>query len=162
MSTTLSTARKLAVDLGAFLQEIKLTLVSKTMGLPPTIRTGIDVVRFVLPHVLGLHREAFFVVPLNGRHRPLGIHMVSLGTPTNSVVHPREVFLPAVLSGATALIVAHNHPSGDPSPSPEDQEVTERLRAAGEILGVEMVDHLVLGGEQFYSFAGDDYHFIHE
>jgi DNA repair protein RadC len=68
-------------------------------------------------------------------------------------VHPREVYGPALMLGAVRIVVAHNHPSGDPAPSAEDRMVTERLRQAGQLLGVEMLDHVVLGSERFYSFA---------
>lgn len=69
------------------------------------------------------------------------------------MVHPREVFGPAVALSATAIVVAHNHPSGDPTPSAEDRAVTDRLRAAGELLGIELLDHVVIGDERYYSFA---------
>jgi DNA repair protein RadC len=70
-------------------------------------------------------------------------------------VHPREVFGPALALAATAIVIAHNHPSGDPTPSAEDRRVTERLRAAGELLGIELLDHLVIGDERVYSFASE-------
>jgi DNA repair protein RadC len=72
-------------------------------------------------------------------------------------VHPREVFSPAIRDTATAVVVAHNHPSGDPTPSPEDRAVTDRLRAAGELVGIELVDHLVVGVERYYSFAEESF-----
>jgi DNA repair protein RadC len=90
-------------------------------------------------------REVFAVAFLTVRHRVLGLHTVSVGCLTSSVVHPREVFKPAILAGAAALLLAHNHPSGDPDPSAEDMALTRRLAAAGTILGIEVLDHLVLG-----------------
>ena len=89
--------------------------------------------------------ERFIALLLNGKHRVTGFVDVSRGTLTSSLVHPREVFAPALHELAAALIVAHNHPRGDPEPSPEDLEVTRRLRDAGRILGVPLLDHLILG-----------------
>ncbi len=88
-------------------------------------------------------REHFLALYLDGRYRPVAHSVVSVGTATASLVHPREVFQTAVLSGATACIVLHNHPSGDPSPSAEDQAVTKRLREAGAILGIQLLDSIV-------------------
>jgi DNA repair protein RadC len=76
---------------------------------------------------------------------------VSVGSLSASIVHPREVFQPAVAASAAGLIVAHNHPSGDPEPSPEDVAVTRRLREAGELLGIELVDHVVVAGRGYVS-----------
>jgi DNA repair protein RadC len=78
-------------------------------------------------------REHFVAIYLDGRHRAIGHQVVSVGTATASLVHPREVFQPAILAGACAVIVGHNHPSGDPSPSPEDRAVTLRLEHAQQI-----------------------------
>jgi DNA repair protein RadC len=96
--------------------------------------------------------ERFVALLLNGKHRVMGLADVSRGTLTSSLVHPREVFGPALRAHAAALIVAHNHPSGDPEPSLEDLDVTRRLRDAGRILGVPLLDHLVIGaGGSFQS-----------
>ena len=89
--------------------------------------------------------EVFVVLLLNGKHRIFAFAEVSRGTLTSSLVHPREVFGPALRQAAAAVIVAHNHPSGDPEPSVEDLEVTRRLRDAGKLLGVPLLDHVVLG-----------------
>lgn len=96
-------------------------------------------------------QEVFVVIMLDTRHRIMGWHEVSRGTLTASLVHPREVFAPALRLGAAAVIVAHNHPSGDPEPSEEDKTVTERLRDAGKILGVPMLDHVVVGAGKWVS-----------
>ena len=85
---------------------------------------------------------------LDGKHRLRGIQEVSRGTLTTSLVHPREVFFAAVSMKAAAVIVAHNHPSGDPEPSIEDLEVTRRLVEAGRILGIPLLDHVVLGDDE--------------
>jgi DNA repair protein RadC len=92
-----------------------------------------------------IDREVFVLAMLTVRHRVLGLHTVSVGCLTASLVHPREVFKPAILSGSAALVIAHNHPSGDPEPSAEDLALTRRLAAAGSLLGIEVLDHLVIG-----------------
>jgi DNA repair protein RadC len=97
-------------------------------------------------------REVFVVAFLTVRHRVLGLHTVSVGCLTSAVVHPREIFKPAILAGCAALLLAHNHPSGDPDPSAEDIALTRRLAAAGTLLGIEILDHLILGeGGRFVS-----------
>ena len=107
--------------------------------------------RLLAPLARGLLRETFWALLLDARHTLLSCERVSEGTLTTSLVHPREVFGPALRAGAAAVLVAHNHPSGDPEPSPEDLEVTRRLARAGELLGVPLVDHLVLGQAAFVS-----------
>lgn len=98
-------------------------------------------------------REHFCALYLDGKNRPLGIHLVSLGTLNTSLVHPREVFAPAIACCAASVIIAHNHPSGDVAPSSQDCEVTRRLIKAAEILGINLLDHIIIGkGDDFYSF----------
>ncbi len=118
-----------------------------------TLRSGGDVARVVLEAARGSRRENFFALLLDNRHRILGLRVVSTGSLDSAPVHPREVFSPAIREGAAAVVVAHNHPSGDPSPSAEDRAVTERLRCAGELVGIEVLDHVVVGSDRFYSFA---------
>jgi DNA repair protein RadC len=103
------------------------------------------VYRYLAPSLRGLTRETFVVILLDGRHRPLGVELVSEGTLTSSLVHPREVFAPAIEGRAAAIVLAHNHPSGDPEPSQEDHEVTRRLVRAGQLLGIQVLDHVILG-----------------
>jgi len=121
------------------------------------VRSGGDVARIVRDSARGLRRESFFAVLLDVRHRILGIHVVSTGGIDAAPVHPREVFSPAIRDGAAAVVVAHNHPSGDPTPSAEDRAVTERLRDVGVLVGIQMLDHLVVGSERFYSFAEESF-----
>ena len=97
-------------------------------------------------------RERFVGLYLDARHRVLRRHTVSIGTLTASLVHPREVFGPALLVRAAALVVVHNHPSGDPEPSPEDCALTERLRDGARLLGVDLLDHVVVARGGFVSF----------
>jgi DNA repair protein RadC len=124
--------------------------------LPESVRNPIDVARFVRRIVGNEAREHFLVLMLDGRHKPIAYQVVSIGTATASLVHPREVFQAAVGAGAVAVIVAHNHPSGDPSPSREDREVTERLVRAGELLGIRLLDSVVITDSGYVSLREED------
>lgn len=99
-------------------------------------------------------REHVVVLLLNARHKLIGINTVSIGSLSASVVHPREVFKPAILGSAAAIIVAHNHPSGDTEPSDDDRQLTKRLDDVGKMLGIPLLDHLIIGGGQAFSFKG--------
>lgn len=101
------------------------------------------VARVVAPDLRGLTVETFLALHLDARHRLVARTEVSRGTLTSAPVHPREVFGPALRAGAAAVVVAHNHPSGDPEPSAADLDVTKRLAAAGQLVGVPLLDHLV-------------------
>lgn len=116
-----------------------------------------DVARHFLPRLGRRDRESFHVLLLDGRHRLLAEEEVSVGTLTASLVHPREVFRGAIRAAAASIVLVHNHPSGDPSPSGEDRAVTRRLAEAGQLLGIEVVDHLVVARGGHFSFreAGD-------
>lgn len=96
--------------------------------------------------------ERFLVLLLNTKNRLIKMEQISEGSLTCSVVHPREVFAPAVLSHAASILVAHNHPSGDPRPSEEDQNLTRVLVETGNIMGIPVLDHLVIGDGRYYSF----------
>ena len=97
-------------------------------------------------------KEYFFAIHLDGKNRICCVDEVSVGSLNQSVVHPREVFKTALLSSAAALILVHNHPTGDPAPSREDIEITRRLKEAGEIIGVRLLDHIIIG-DSFVSFV---------
>jgi DNA repair protein RadC len=96
--------------------------------------------------------EVFAVLLLSTKHNVLGYHEVSRGTLDSSLVHPREVFKAAILANASAVILAHNHPSGNPTPSPEDHQITRRLSRAGELLGIHVLDHVIVGDSGYVSF----------
>jgi len=104
------------------------------------------------PLMSDLDHEEFCVVLLNAKNHVLEIATISQGTLTASLVHPREIFRPAIRRSAHAVILAHNHPSGDPTPSREDREVTQRLIESGKLLGIEVLDHLVIGRGRYTSF----------
>lgn len=97
-------------------------------------------------------KEYFFAIHLDGKNRICCIDEVSIGSLNQSVVHPREVFKTALLSSAAAIIVLHNHPTGDPTPSREDIEITSRLKEVGEIIGVKLLDHVIIG-DSYISFV---------
>jgi DNA repair protein RadC len=99
-----------------------------------------------------LKKERFLSVLLDGRQRVMREDLISEGILTASLVHPREVFAPAIREAACSLLLVHNHPSGDPEPSPEDLEITRRLVAAGELVGIRVVDHVVIGEGCYVSF----------
>jgi DNA repair protein RadC len=101
----------------------------------------------------GLDREHFVVCGLDAKHAAIGMNLVSVGTLTLALVHPREVFKPLILMNAGACLCAHNHPSGETAPSPEDLVLTKRLREAADLLGIPLLDHLILGDDRYYSFA---------
>lgn len=108
------------------------------------IRTPSDVLPLIQQFAT-MPKEHFVSVLLNTRHLPMSVEVVSVGSLSASLVHPREVFRPAITAGAASLILAHNHPSGDTTPSEEDLGITQRLRRVGELVGIEVLDHLILG-----------------
>ena len=98
-----------------------------------------------------LRQECFWAILLDGRRRLIKVELVSRGTLTMTLVHPREVFAPAIAWAAASIVVAHNHPSGLCDPSPEDITLTRRLQDSGSILGIEVVDHIIIGRGAFCS-----------
>jgi DNA repair protein RadC len=116
-----------------------------------TFRTAADAGRFLLPRHGARPVETFGLLALDVRHRLKREVLVSTGCLTSSLVHPREVFQEAVVARAAALVLFHNHPSGDPEPSAEDLALTRRLAAAGTMMGIEVLDHLILGAGRFVS-----------
>jgi len=118
-------------------------------GLPerPHIRGPSDVFRLMGPRLRDLPHEEFHALLLNTQHRVLTDVQVTRGILDASLIHPREVFRPAIVENAAAVILVHNHPSGDPSPSPEDRAVTRQMKDAGEVVGIRVLDHVVVGEE---------------
>jgi DNA repair protein RadC len=133
-----------ALELGA-------RLAVEKRGPAPAFHTPEDGARYLLPRYSTRPVETFGLLALDVRHRLKHEAVVSVGCLTSSLVHPREVFQEAVTSRAAALILFHNHPSGDPEPSAEDVALTRRLASAGALMGIEIVDHLVLGAGRFVS-----------
>lgn len=96
-------------------------------------------------------REQLLVCCLDAKNQPTALNVVSVGNLNSSLVHPREVFKPAILSNSASIILFHNHPSGDPAPSKEDTNITERLKECGDILGIKLIDHIIIGDNSYCS-----------
>jgi DNA repair protein RadC len=96
---------------------------------------------------LDRNKEHFFLISLNTRSKVKFVELVSIGTVNSGLVHPREVFRRSILRGASSVIICHNHPSGDPEPSEEDISITRRLIEAGKIIGIELLDHVIIGSK---------------
>ena len=133
----------------------RVTLVRENRAMPPSspLNTSVIAATVLRPLFAGLDREQFLVCGLDAKHRIIGVNIVSIGSLTLAIVHPREVFKPLILMNACGWICAHNHPSGDPIPSPEDRVLTSRLRQGADLLGIVLLDHLILTDEGCYSFA---------
>ena len=115
-----------------------------------------DVADFLMPRLRYAAKEQFVVILLNNKNKVIGTEVVSEGSLSSSIVHPREVFAPAILHHAAAIMVAHNHPSGDPKPSIEDEEVTRQLLRSGKVLGIPLIDHMIIGDGNYYSFLENE------
>jgi DNA repair protein RadC len=125
----------------------------KYRGKPPVaVRGPEDALSVVRPRFKKHQVEVFLVVLLNARHEVLGVETISIGSLNASIVHPREVFRPAILQSAASILLAHNHPSGDPEPSEEDLSITKRLVEVGELLGVPVLDHVIVAKRGLVSF----------
>ena len=127
----------------------------------PLLRDSItspeDGVALLMPRLRYEAKEHFLVVLLNSKNKVLEIKQISEGSLNSSVVHPREVFAPAVLHHAAAILTAHNHPSGDPTPSKEDKDLTNTLVQAGKYMGIPVLDHIIIGDARYFSFKEHSY-----
>lgn len=121
----------------------------------PKLMASRDVRNLVKAHFEGRPHEEFLVVFLDAKHRPTGYQVISVGSLTLSIVEPREVFKAAVCMNAAAVLCVHNHPSGDPTPSQEDRALTKRLVESGNLLGIRVLDHVVMGDDRYVSFADE-------
>ena len=118
---------------------------------PSTIHGPEDAAAYARQQLSMETKEHFCILLLNTKNRVIGWHVISIGSLTASVVHPREAFAPAIVHHAASIILVHNHPSGDPSPSREDIAVTQRLVKAGKIVDISPIDHIIIGGSNFVS-----------
>ena len=127
----------------------------------PLLRDSItspeDGVALLMPRLRYEAKEHFLVVLLNSKNKVLEIKQISEGSLNSPVVHPREVFAPAVLHHAAAILTAHNHPSGDPTPSKEDKALTNTLVQAGKYMGIPVLDHIIIGDARYFSFKEHSY-----
>ena len=121
------------------------------MHLKVRVHSPVDVIPFVRNYAIS-NKEHFLAITLNGSYEIIQIHVVSVGTLTRTLIHPREIFMEAILESASAMIVCHNHPSGDCSPSEEDLATTEVLLNASKILGIALLDHIIIACEDYFSF----------
>lgn len=121
------------------------------------IKSPIDVSEFVRKEIGKSSREHFLVIGLNTKNEVLFTYVAFIGSLNATIIHPREIFQVAVLNSCANIIVAHNHPSGDISPSYEDRDVTNRLVQAGEILGINLLDHIIVTQDNEFSFKENNY-----
>jgi DNA repair protein RadC len=131
--------------------ELGRRVVHKPAARKRQIRTADDAAGYFMDRMRYLKKEHFVILHLDTKHCVIGEETVSMGSLDASIVHPREIFKSAVKRSASAILCAHNHPSGDPTPSPEDIAVTRRLCQAGKLLGIDVLDHIVVGDGKFVS-----------
>lgn len=138
------------VEIGLRIAEMKTEYAST-----PRITSPATAMRFCLERFGRLARERmqeeFWIVTLTTKNEPIDCHQITVGTLRNSLVHPREVFRPAIRDAANCILVVHNHPSGDPTPSDQDVGVTERLEQTAEVVGIPLIDHIIVAGEKALS-----------
>lgn len=115
------------------------------------IKTAEDVYNYFVDDIKDRKKEHFYVIMLNTKNRIIGKELISVGTLNSSLIHPREVFNPAIKASANSIILVHNHPSGDCKPSKEDENVTKILYDAGDLLGIKVLDHVIIGKDGFTS-----------
>ncbi|MBU1200943.1 MAG: DNA repair protein RadC [Nanoarchaeota archaeon] len=139
-----------AMQIKALFEFNKRYSLSKQNGKP--IKSAKDVFEYCSPKLSGVDKEHFIILHLDTRNRVIKDEIVSVGTLNSSVIHPREVFKSAIKESANAIILVHNHPSGDTKPSEEDKTITERLFDAGELLDIKVLDHIIIGNDCYYSF----------
>lgn len=136
---------------------IKLCRESSFLYEPRRLSNPKEVAKLCRKFLDDLDREQLIVISVNTKCEPTNINIVSIGTVNASMCVLREIFKPAVLSNATNIIISHNHPSGDTTPSKEDVMTTERIAKAGDIMGISLLDHIIIGSdEDYYSFGEED------
>ncbi|MBO8130958.1 MAG: DNA repair protein RadC [Candidatus Marinimicrobia bacterium] len=139
---------KAAIEIGKrFLKEKNLTKIK--------IKTSRDIVDYFMPYMRDAKKEIFKVILLDGKNKIIKDVTISEGTLNKGIVHPREVIKEAISESASALILLHNHPSGEPEPSQDDIEITNRLISACELVGIRVLDHVILGDNKYYSFYNE-------
>ena len=126
-----------------------------TTGWDRQVRRSQDVADFMAPLAASADREHFWCLMLNGKNVAVGLNLVSIGSLTAALVHPREFLKPLIIGNAAAAIVVHNHPSGDPTPSSEDLQLTKRLREVSDLVGIKLLDHIILGHDGAFCSLAD-------
>ncbi len=117
-----------------------------------SIKSAQDVFNYFHPKMRELTREQFCILLLDLKNKIIKEELISLGTLNGSLIHPREVFKSAIKESANSIIIVHNHPSGDPAPSKEDEEITVKLVEAGDMLGINVLDHVIIGRDRYWSW----------
>lgn len=139
---------KAAIEIGKrFLKEKSLSKIR--------IKTSKDMVDYFIPYLRDIKKEVFKAVLLDGKNKFIKDVTISEGTLTKSIVHPREIIKEAVTEGAAALVLIHNHPSGEPQPSQDDIEITNRIISACELVGIKILDHVIIGDNCYFSFFNE-------
>ena len=136
---------------------IKMVKESSFLYQTRTISSPNDAYEMIREQLKDLDREQFIIACLNTKNEPTNISVVAVGTLNKAIIHPREVFKTAILSNAANVIAFHNHPSGDTEPSQQDIQLTNRLYEAGELLGIKLLDHLIIGDGTFTSLKEKGY-----
>ena len=139
-----------AMQMKALFEFNKRHNLSKVNNLP--IKTAKDVFLYASEKLADNKKEHFMVLHLDTRNKIIKDEIISIGTLNASIIHPREVFKSAIKESANSIILVHNHPSGDSEPSMEDREITEKLMEAGEILNIKVLDHVIIGKDNYHSF----------
>ncbi|MBT2290503.1 DNA repair protein RadC [Paenibacillus albidus] len=137
--------------------ELGRRMANSRLNEPVTIRSPQDAAEILTEQLRYLQKEHFVCLFLNTKNHVLAQETLSMGSLNASIVHPREVFRAAIKCSSASIICAHNHPSGDPTPSPEDIALTKRLQQAGEIIGIDVLDHLIIGDSSFVSLKEKGY-----
>lgn len=125
-------------------------------GFKTKINTAQDVFNYFVDDLQNKKKEQFYALFLDTKNKIIGEELISVGTLNTSLMHPREVFNPAIKASANSLVLVHNHPSGDVKPSKEDIEITKKLETAGSLLGISVVDHVIVGKNSYMSFKDQD------
>ena len=125
--------------------------VEQSVSRTSKVNTPSEAARYVMPYISHKKQEHFVILMLSAKSDVLGMKEISVGSLTCSIAHPREVFLPAIRASAASIIAVHNHPSGDTKPSKEDYIITRRLVEAGRILGIDVLDHIIVGRRSYFS-----------
>ena len=145
--------KKKTLDKRVDIVSLKLVKESSVLYETRKISNPYDAYKLAKNFLVDSDREKFVVVCLDTKNQPVSIEVVSIGTINSAMVHPREVFKVAMLSNASSIICFHNHPSGNIDPSVEDENITRRLKECGEILGIGLIDHIILGDrDRYFSF----------
>ena len=139
-----------AMQIKALFEFNKRHNLSKENGKP--IKSAKDVFQYASQRILDDKKEQFMILLLDTKNRVIKDETISIGTLNASVIHPREIFKSAIKESANSIILVHNHPSGEPEPSQEDTEITEKLFDAGELLNIKVLDHVIIGKDNYYSF----------